>query len=266
MTSRTTVVQPPPSERADRPRRKLTLLPEPPRPLDMQQQMPFIAAAILELQHFYSDQDDVQVGSGGYLCQTPGSRSDLYVPDFVMVRLEEDIGSIAELQGGYVIDEIGKPPDLVLEVGSPSTGRLDYTTKRDGYARLRVGEYWRFDASGGEYHDRPLAGDLLVDDEYQPIDLRHEPDGSIWGRSVALGLDIYWQDGNLRFYDYEKGAFLLEYHELDRERELAEARAARAESRADTESEARARAEARAASLEAEIERLRADGSSGPDA
>lgn len=246
----------------------------------MQPQMPFIAATILELQHFYSDQDDVQVGSGGYLCQTPGSRSDLYVPDFVMVRLEEDIGSIADLQNGYVIDEIGKPPDLVLEVGSPSTGRLDYTTKRDGYARLRVGEYWRFDASGGEYHDRPLAGDLLVGDEYQPIELHHEPDGSIWGRSAALGLDIYWQDGNLRFYDYEKGAFLLEYHELDRERELAEARAARAEIRAsgaeararasevraDTESEARARAEARAASLEAELERLRAEGSSGPDA
>ena len=255
MTSRTTVVHPPPSERSARPRKKLTLLPDPLRPLDMQPQMPFIAAALLELQYFYADQDDVQVGSGGYLCQTAGSRSDLYVPDFVMVRVE-GVGPIATLQNGYVIDEIGKPPDFVLEIGSPSTGRLDYTTKRDGYARLRVGEYWRFDASGGQYHDRPLAGDLLVDGEYQPIELRHEPDGSIWGRSAALGLDIYWQNGNLRFYDYQKGAFLLEYDELARKHEQSKARAA-------AESEARARAEARAADLEAELERLRAE---GPDA
>ena len=113
---------------------------------------------------------------------------------------------LSNIQNGYVIDEVGKPPDFVLEVASPSTGRADYTTKRDGYARLGVVEYWRFDPSGGEYHDQPLAGDLLVDGAYQPIELHYEPDGSIWGRSAALGLDLYWQTGDLRFYDYESVA------------------------------------------------------------
>ena len=47
------------------------------------------------------------------------------------------------------VDEVGKPPDLVLEVASESTGRRDYTFKRDGYEKMGVGEYWRFDPSGG---------------------------------------------------------------------------------------------------------------------
>ena len=38
-------------------------------------------------------------------------------------------------RNGYVISEVGKPPDLVLEVGSPFGGRvLDYMVKRDSYA------------------------------------------------------------------------------------------------------------------------------------
>ncbi|MXY22160.1 MAG: hypothetical protein F4Y49_12610 [Dehalococcoidia bacterium] len=38
----------------------------------------------------------------------------------------------------------------------------DCTDKRETYAEYSVGEYWRFDHSGGEYHDAPLAGDRLV--------------------------------------------------------------------------------------------------------
>ena len=76
-----------------------------------------------------------------------------------------------------MICEVGKPPDLVLEVGSHSTGRRDFTVKREGYAALGIGEYWRFDPSGGEYHDVPLAGDTLIDGEYIPIEIVAESDG-----------------------------------------------------------------------------------------
>ena len=62
-------------------------------------------------------------------------------------------------QHGYSIEEQGELPDFVLEVASVTTGQNDYTRKRDDYAALGVPEYWRFDLSGGEYHDAPLAGD-----------------------------------------------------------------------------------------------------------
>ena len=51
----------------------------------------------------------------------------------------------------------------MLEVASPSTGRVDYTDKRRDYERFGILEYWRFDPSGGEYHDAALAGDRLVE-------------------------------------------------------------------------------------------------------
>ena len=59
----------------------------------------------------------------------------------------------------------------MLEVASENTGQDDYTEKRDAYAAFGVPEYWRFDPSGGEYHDSPLAGDKLVDGVYQPIEI-----------------------------------------------------------------------------------------------
>ena len=118
---------------------------------------------------------------------------------------------------------MGKPPDLVLEIASESTGRADYTHKRDEYARYGVTEYWRFDATGGEYHDQPLAGDQLVDGEYQPVRLDHRPDQTIWGHSTVLELDLCWEDGRLRFYDAATGGFLLNLAEATEERDAERA-------------------------------------------
>ncbi len=93
-----------------------------------------------------------------------------------------------------MISEVGKPPDFILEVASRSTGRNDYTTKRKGYAGYGVREYWRFDHTGGRYHDAALAGDVLVDGEYEPVEITREPDGLIWGHSEVLGLDLCWRE------------------------------------------------------------------------
>ena len=257
--------------------KRLTILPDPPKDPERMQQMPTIGIAFYIIKDFHAGQGDVLVGSEGYLCQSARSYPDRYVPDLIFARVDEP-DTVVNIQNGYVIDEVGKPPDFVLEVASPSTGRADYTTKRDGYARLGVVEYWRFDPSGGEYHDRPLAGDLLVDGAYEPIETHYEPDGSIWGRSAALALDLYWQEGSLRFYDYGSGVFLPEYREVRGQRDaeragrrFAETRAEDAIEERDTErvrrqfaetraedAETRAEAEAMArAEAEAESERLR---------
>ena len=72
-------------------------------------------------------------------------------------------------------------------MASVTTGQNDYTQKRDDYAAFGVPEYWRFDPSGGEYHDAPLAGDHLVDGVYQPIEVVQFGETTYRGHSTALG-------------------------------------------------------------------------------
>ena len=124
---------------------------------------------------------------------------------------------------------MGKPPDFVLEVASESTGRRDTTVKRVGYARLGVPEYWRFDRTGGEYHGAALAGDRLVNGEYEPIEVTSDEDGVVRGYSEVLGLTLCWVEGRLRFYDPVSGEYLLTYSESEAERQAAKERAAAAE-------------------------------------
>ena len=103
-----------------------------------------------------------------------------------------------EKANGYVIDEVGKPPDAVIEMAPPTTGLRDYTVKRRIYGDMA--EHWRFDDTGGQYHDEPLAGDILADGEYRREPIRVDPDGTLWGYSPAFALFLVWDDGRLRFY------------------------------------------------------------------
>ena len=141
-------------------------------------------------------------------------------------------------QHGYDIESQGKAPEFVLEVAAPTTGWADYNSKRRAYERYGVLQYWRFDPSGGEYHDAPLAGDRMVNGRYEPIPVETLGDGSIRGFSDALRLYVGWVDGELLFQDPASGSYLSSYRE---------------------EEAARRAAEARAAELEAEIRRLRGE-------
>ena len=258
---------------------RLKPIPDPPRIPDMMKQMPTIAVFLMTLNAWFRHRGDVFVGAGGYLLKTLDDRNGPY-PDGSFAYGLEDPRWLLH-RNGYVISEVGKPPDLVFEVGSESTGRRDYTVKREIYADYGVGEYWRFDPSGGEYHDAPLAGDRLVGGEYEPIEIVSEPDGRHWGYSEAMGLEFWWvrdeslrwNEGELRFRDPVTGEFLRtpveseeaavvaeERAESAEERaESAEERAESAEQRAEFEQSARESAEARVAELEAETRRLRGE-------
>ena len=204
-----------------KPATRVAQLPDPPRDPDSMEQLPHIAMVLFVLRMYFSHRSDVLVNGEGYLCLDTRIRPGQLKPDCV-VAFGVDPKAI-EQRNGYVINEVGKPPDFVLEVGSPSTGVADYTTKRDGYAGYGVTEYWRFDPSGGRNHDRPLAGDTLVEGRYEPIPINVES-GVHWGHSAVLGLDLYWQDGNLRFHDPAIGEFLPDFFEvvseLDSERAM----------------------------------------------
>ena len=205
-------------------------------------------------------------------------RDDARIPDLMVVRGADR--ELIEEQRGYAIDRQGKAPDFVLEVASPTTGRVDYTDKRRDYERFGVVEYWRFDPSGGEYHDAALAGDRLVDGEYEPIDIEVLTEDRLRGYSEVLGLYVCWEEGVLRFFDPVTESYLRSHkedagraeiaetrvgtaearaHEEAAARGRAEARAGTAEARAHEEAAARGRAEARAAELEAELRRLRGE-------
>ena len=231
-------------------------LPDPPRKHDMQQHRS-VFTADATLQAYFANRSDVLICGSGYLRREDTNESERLAPDLVVAFGVNPDAIIA--RNGYVISEVGKPPDFVLEVASKSTGARDYTVKRAGYAGYGVSEYWRFDRTGGRFHDAPLAGDALVNGEYEPLAIARDPTDRLWGYSAVLGLELWWDDGELRFRDPVSGEFLLNARELEQARLDAEEdaelqRNARlvAEVRVDA-------AESRIAEMEAELRRLRGE-------
>ncbi len=251
MTTQTTLAQPHPQDYSH-----IQPLPDPPREPDMVQRKSLSTLDGTLGPHFAAF-DDVLLTGEIYVRLDEEDAREL-APDFIFARGVSDPERIIS-RNGYVISEVGKPPDLVLEVGSRSTGKRDYTVKREGYAALGIGEYWRFDPSGGDHHDVPLAGDTLVDGEYVSVAIVVESDERRWGYSEILGLELWWEDETLRFRDPVSGEFLLTPEELADDR-LAE-RAAREAAEALAEvAESRARAaETQMAEMEAELRRLRGE-------
>ncbi len=193
------------------------------------------------------------VNGKGYLCQDRRNIRRSPYPDCV-VAFDVDPDRITATNG-YVISEVGKPPEFVLEFASSTTGRRDYTVKRERYAYMNEGEYWRFDHTGGRYHDVALAGDRLVNEVYEPIATTTEPDGMIWAYSPALGLDLCWRNNELLFRDPSTGEFLLNQLQAQDALEYAEAARRAAEAHAREEQAARRDAEARLSQLEEELRR-----------
>ena len=197
--------------------------------------------------HFGSPESTIVLGEvpvGRDLRQRRGLR----VPDLLIAFGVNPDRIIADR--GYSIEQWGKPPDFVLEIASENTAENDVTVKRDDYAAFGIPEYWRFDPSGGEYYPASLAGDRLVDGAYQRIGIVGTDDRHFSGRSEVLGLDLCWEDGQLRWYDPAAGRYLLTFDEE------AEAHIAAQDER-DAERRARMAAEARVRELEAENRRLR---------
>ena len=237
-----------PSER-DRLYKHIKPLPSPP-PRDpfVVNQFPHSSRANYILSWVFKDRPDVFWGGEGFLCIDTRPGSIRFVPDCMVAFGVDPMYVFA--RNGYVISEMGKPPEFVMEIGSRTTGRVDISRKREGYASFGVPEYWRFDETGGDYHGQPLAGDRLVDGVYQPIPLHHESDGTIWGHSAILGLDIYWQNKKLRIKDPVTGEFFPEYNEIMEERDTAVSEREAAIRERDAEI-------ARRAETEAELEQMR---------
>ena len=194
----------------------------------------------LPLEGYYRARPDVLVGANGFLCQTPEDSASWVKMDFVVafdVIPDAIIG-----RNGYIIDEVGKPPDFLLEVVPetlndplvmsagdvfgefrPEDVRLDYdyVRKRAAYAHYSVGEYWRLCDPVDEHQTAPLAGWQLVDGEYQSLPVTVAEDGELRGYSPRLDLELCWDGGTLRWHQTTGGRFLPDYDDLAKHRDDA---------------------------------------------
>ena len=219
---------------------------EDPEPVEdgMQQELTITTLAFM-LRWWFSRRPDVFVSAGGFIFWNPANGNERVAPD-CYIALETDPDFVYQFPN-YFMWEVGKPPDFVLEVASPSTASNDLGRKRDLYARLGVPEYWKLDPTGGELYGIVLMGERLIDGEYVPYDLNVEPDGSVWSRSEVLELDFIWDGEQFSIRDALTGDIIDPRASVELERiraDVAESRAETAEGQAERERQARLEAEA----------------------
>ena len=224
------------------------------------------------LQIHYADQPRTLVSGNTFIYYDQGRPGRNIAPD-CYVAFDVNADEIIR-QEHYRIWIVGKPPEFALEIASKHTAHNDLVPKRELYAAIGIGEYWRYDPTeNSRYYGERLVGERLVDGEYQRLPVAPDAEGRPRGYSPTLELDLVWEDRILRFYNPTTGEWLRDYAEtrvelVTTESMLAGEQAARAAAEAmleteqvarETERTARAAAEARAAELEAELRRLRGD-------
>lgn len=82
------------------------------------------------------------------------NRRNAYQPDIIFIS-NENLHRIKE-------NGLHGVPDLVIEILSPATWRLDKEDKKDEYERSGVKEYWTIDPL-----DKTAEGFQLVNNEFQ---------------------------------------------------------------------------------------------------
>ena len=225
-----------------------SFIPDPERVEDDMQQEPTLFRILPMLKAHFHGRADALVAGAGFLCYDRSNLNARLAPDCI-VAFGVDPDAIRR-RNGYLIWEVGKPPDLVMEVASESTAPNDIGRKRALYAAMGIGEYWRLDATGGDLYGEPLAGEYLLDGEYRRYELSAAADGLIWAHSAALDLNVCWDGMRFDIQDPLTGEYYKDH--IESMQALLESRQALLENR-----QALLDAEARNAELQAELERLR---------
>jgi Uma2 family endonuclease len=199
------------------------------------------------LRLFFANQPDVFVGANIAFFYQEGDNTKYYGPDVLVARgvrprpLEE--------RGSYKLWEEGVVPQVIIELTSASTRKVDVVQKPRYYAALGVAEYYLFDPLGEFLRPRLQGYRLTAAGRYERL-LGAEFDSS------TLGLRLVERDGWLRLLDLASGRLLptpAEDHQARLELEVA---AKEAEQAAEARRQA---AEDEIARLRAEIARLRGE-------
>ncbi|MBP0035786.1 MAG: Uma2 family endonuclease, partial [Roseofilum sp. Belize BBD 4] len=176
-------------------------------------------------------------------------------PDFFAVL---DVDGTKQRQGWVVWQEEGHYPNVIVELMSPSTSKVDTGKKKDIYGRIfRTPDYFVYDP----FKPKSLQGwHLDISKGYQSLVANER--GWLWCESLDFWLGTWsgtidreeavW----LRFYDTEGNLVLLPEEVAQQEAETAQQRLEEAEQVVEAE---RQRAEAESQRAEAESQRAEAE-------
>ncbi len=160
-----------------------------------------ILGAVDVLHRHFEGQPDIYVSGDLLIYYEEGNPAKSVAPDVFVV-----FGAPDHYRMTYRLWEEPKAPDFVLEVASRNTWKQDVGPKRALYAELGIQEYWMFDPRD-EYFDPPLQGLTLHDGRYRSLPPRVEKGRRTFG-SAVLGMDLWIEDGDLRFRDASTGEVL----------------------------------------------------------
>ncbi|MDE0620655.1 MAG: Uma2 family endonuclease [Bryobacterales bacterium] len=184
------------------------------------------------LRHHFREREDVLVAMELVVYYRRGNNRVWLQPD---VQVVHGVGR-SPSRSTYLVWEEGKPPDFVLEVGSPSTADRDAQHKVGEYASVGVREYWRLDPAG-ELMAKPLEGCVARAGGYEPVPAV-AAGGRTWLWSEVLGLELRGERRErgtvLVFRDPRTGEEWASADErerlaVERERQVAEERASAAQ-------------------------------------
>ena len=189
---------------------------------------------IRSLQQAWSERHDFYTGGNMfiYYSSEQARNRDFRGPDFFAVL---DVDGTKERQGWVVWQEGGRYPDVIVELMSPSTARIDKGKKKELYQRtFRTPDYFVFDP----FEANAFQGwHLQSSGGYQLLEANER--GWLWCETLGFWLGTWsgtidreeaiW----LRFYDTEGNLVLLPEEAERQKAESAEQRAESAEQRAE---------------------------------
>ena len=129
---------------------------------DGEYQAPLLVRVVGSLDTHFRYHHDVRVNGNVFIYYVEGNPTRRFAPDcYVLLDFTDEAMASIRNHNTYLLWEVGKAPDFVLEIASPSTASRDLGSKRDLYAELGVTEYWRYDETGGDFYGEPLVGERL---------------------------------------------------------------------------------------------------------
>lgn len=131
-------------------------------------------------------------------------------PDFFLVK-----GVEKHPRTSWVVwEEDGRYPDLIIELLSDSTARVDKTLKRDLYqSRFRTPEYFWFSPDTLEFQGFRLMGDRYTD-------ITPNTQGHRWSETLQLYLGV--EDNTLRYFTPEEQLVPTPEEVAEQERQRAD--------------------------------------------
>ena len=228
----------------------------------------YLVYCVEALRLFFQSRPQVYVSGNLFIYYEEGKPEKNFSPDvFVIFGVSK-----RERRSYKVWLEGGKLPSFVLEITSLSTKKQDEEAKPKLYASLGIQEYFQYDPTG-DYLKQQLKGKRLVNGSYEPIQPETLANGTISLHSQMLGLDLRLLPlssqstlnfpelttvaRELRLFDPQTGAKLLNYRESEQARQEAEQVANEERQRADQERQRAEQAERQLAEL---VERLKSQG------